>query len=70
MCVCECVYVCVCVWVCLCVYPGITLERLERFRPNLVRTLLYVRVRILCMFYIYSAERMVWEAGTLDDSHC
>jgi hypothetical protein len=27
-------------------------------------------VRILCMFYIYSAGRMVWEAGNLDDSHC
>jgi hypothetical protein len=44
-----CVYVCVCVCVC----PGITLERLERFRPKLVHTLLYVCVRILCMFYIY-----------------
>jgi hypothetical protein len=37
---------------------------------NLVHTLLYVCVRILCMFYIYSAGRMVWEAGNLDDSHC
>jgi hypothetical protein len=36
--------------VCVCVCPGITLERLERFRPNLVHTLLYVCVRILCMF--------------------
>jgi hypothetical protein len=49
------------------IFPGITLERLERFRPNLVHTLLYVCVRILC---IYSAGRMVWEAGNLDDSHC
>jgi hypothetical protein len=48
----------------------ITLERLERFRPNLVHTLLYVCVRILCMFYIYSAGRMAWEAGNLDDSNC
>jgi hypothetical protein len=24
----------------------------------------------LIMFYIYSAGRMVWEAGNLDDSHC
>jgi hypothetical protein len=55
---------------CLCVCPGITLERLERFRSNLVHTLLYVCVRILCLFYIYSAGRMVWEAGNLDDSHC
>jgi hypothetical protein len=42
---------CMCVFVC--VYPGITLESLERFRPNLVHKLLYVCVRILCMFYIY-----------------
>jgi hypothetical protein len=35
------------VCVCMCVCPGITLERLERFRPNLVHTLLYVCVRIL-----------------------
>jgi hypothetical protein len=54
----------------MCVYPGITLERLERFQPNLVHTLLYVCVRISCMFYIYSAERMEWEAGNLDDSQC
>jgi hypothetical protein len=27
-------------------------------------------VRILCMFYIYSARRMLWEAGNLDDLHC
>jgi hypothetical protein len=59
-------YVCVCVRVC----PGITLERLERFRPNLVHILLYVCVRILCMFYTYSAERMVWKARNLGDSHC
>jgi hypothetical protein len=56
--------------VCVCVYPGITLERLERFQLNLVHTLLYVCVRILYMFYTYSAGRMVWEAGNLDDSHC
>jgi hypothetical protein len=55
---------------CVCVCPGITLERLERFRPNLVHTLLYVCVIILCTFYIYSAGRMAWEAGNLDDSHC
>jgi hypothetical protein len=35
------------------VCPGVTLERLERFRPNLVHILLYVCVRIVCMFYIY-----------------
>jgi hypothetical protein len=56
--------------VCVCVCPGITLECLERFQPNLVLILLYVCVRVLCMFYIYSARRMVWEAGNLDDSHC
>jgi hypothetical protein len=57
----------VCVYVCF----SITLERLERFRPNLVHILLYVYVRILCIYYIvYSAGRMVWEAGNLDDSHC
>jgi hypothetical protein len=55
--------------VCVCVCPGITLERLERFRPNLVHTLLYVCVRISSMLYIYSAGRMVSEAGNLDDSH-
>jgi hypothetical protein len=58
----------VCVYVCLCVCfffvcPGITLERLERFQPNLIHILLYVCVRILYMFYIYSAGRMVWEVG-------
>jgi hypothetical protein len=51
--------------VCVC----ITLERLERFQPNLVHILLYVCVRILCMFYTYSAGRMVWEAGNVYDSH-
>jgi hypothetical protein len=56
----------VCVFVC----PSITLERLERFQPNLVHILLYVCVRILCIFYKYFAGRMVWEAGNLDDSHC
>jgi hypothetical protein len=35
-CVCACARVCVCL--------GITLERLERFQPNLVHTLLYVCV--------------------------
>jgi hypothetical protein len=38
----------VCVFVC----SSITLERLERFRPNLVHIWLYVCVRILCI-YIY-----------------
>jgi hypothetical protein len=49
----------VCVYMCVCVCPGITLERLERFQPNLVYALPYVCVRILCMFYIYSAGKMV-----------
>jgi hypothetical protein len=51
------------VCVCACVYPGITVERLERFQPNLVHTLLYVCIRILCMFYIYSAGRMCGRQG-------
>jgi hypothetical protein len=38
---------------CLCICPGITLERLERFRPNLVHILLYVCIKILCIYYIY-----------------
>jgi hypothetical protein len=37
---------CMCVFVC----SGITLERLERFRPNFIHIWLYVCVRILCMF--------------------
>jgi hypothetical protein len=44
----------VCVYMCVC--PSITLERLERFQPNLVHILLYVCVRILCMFYIYITQ--------------
>jgi hypothetical protein len=35
------------------VYSSITLERLERFQPNLVHIMLYTCVRILCVFYIY-----------------
>jgi hypothetical protein len=46
--------VCVCVFVC----PGITLERLERFRRNLVHILLYVCVRILCIYYISIPKKM------------
>jgi hypothetical protein len=64
------VCVCVCMYVCMCVCPSITLKSLERFQPNLVHILLYVRVRIVCILYIYSAGRMVWEAGNLGDSHC
>jgi hypothetical protein len=33
-----------CVYVCVCVCPGITLERLERFQPNLVHILLYIYI--------------------------
>jgi hypothetical protein len=40
------------------------------FRPNMVHILLYVCVRILCIYYKYSAGRMAWEAGNLDDSDC
>jgi hypothetical protein len=46
-------WVYVCVRVCLLVCSGITLERLERFQPNLVHIWLYVCVRILCIYYIY-----------------
>jgi hypothetical protein len=46
-----------CLCICVCVCTGITLERLERFQPNLVHTLLYVCVRILCMLYIYIFRR-------------
>jgi hypothetical protein len=55
-------------WIFVC--SSITLECLERFKPNLVHILLYVCVRILCIYHMYSAGRMVWEAGNLDDSHC
>jgi hypothetical protein len=54
-----------CVCVCVCVSPGITLERLERFRPNFVHILLYVYVRILCMFYIYLSPKHQFPKGTL-----
>jgi hypothetical protein len=40
---------------------------------NFVRSKMYIfvtTVSVLFMFYIYSAGRMVWEAGNLDDSHC
>jgi hypothetical protein len=47
------IYIYICVCVCVCVCPGITLERLEQFQPNLVHRLLYVYLRILCMYYIY-----------------
>jgi hypothetical protein len=42
----------VCVCVCVCVCPGITLERLERFQPNLVHTLVYVCESYVCFIYI------------------
>jgi hypothetical protein len=35
------------------VCSSITLERLERFQPNLVHILLYVCIRILCICFIY-----------------
>jgi hypothetical protein len=46
----------VCVYVC----SSITLERLERFGPNLVHTLLYVCVRIL---YIYLSPKHQFPKG-------
>jgi hypothetical protein len=51
--------VCVCVFVCW----SITLERLERFQPNLVHILLYVCVRILCMFFIYLSPKHQFPKG-------
>jgi hypothetical protein len=46
------------VCVCMCVYPGITLERLERFRPNLVHTLLYIYMckNLMYVSYIFRRE--------------
>jgi hypothetical protein len=38
------------------VCSSITLERLERLQPNLEHILLYVCVRILCIYYIYSED--------------
>jgi hypothetical protein len=42
--------------------------------PRAISTKLGTHIAIcMCknlMFYIYSAGRMVWEAGNLDDSHC
>jgi uncharacterized membrane protein YbjE (DUF340 family) len=46
------VCLCVCVYVCVFVCSGITLERLEQFRTNLVHIWLYVCVRILCIYII------------------
>jgi hypothetical protein len=50
-------------FVCVCVSGHITLERLEQFQPNLAHTLIYVCIRIFCVFYIYSAGRMVCRQG-------
>jgi hypothetical protein len=66
ICVCVCVYVC----------SSITLECLERFQPNLVYILLYVCVRILCIYFIYICIYIfiyllsINLLGNLDDSHC
>jgi hypothetical protein len=42
--------------------------------PGAISTKLGTHIAIcMCknlMFYIYSAGKMVWEAGNLDDSHC
>jgi hypothetical protein len=35
----------------------------NRFRPNLVHTLLYVCVKILCMFYIYLSPKHQFPKG-------
>jgi hypothetical protein len=40
--------------VCLCVCTSITLERLERFRPNLVYGCMYVCIKILYILYVFS----------------
>jgi hypothetical protein len=57
------VCVCVCVYVCMFEHNSGT--------PGVISTKLGTYIAI-CMFYIYeySAGRMVWEAGNLDDSHC
>jgi hypothetical protein len=56
VCVRVCFVFCLCVCVCVCVCSSITLERLERFQPNLVHILLYVCLRILCIYYIYISQ--------------
>jgi hypothetical protein len=41
--------------------------------PGAISTKLSTHIAIcMCknLMYIYSAGRMVWEAGNLDDSHC
>jgi hypothetical protein len=52
------------------------MERLERFRPNLVHILLYVcksqshfSKNLMYILYIFHREDGVG-AGNLDDSHC
>jgi hypothetical protein len=58
------------VCVCVCVYMSGHNSGTTGAISNLVHILLYVCVRVLCMFYVYSAGKMVWEAGNLDGSHC
>jgi hypothetical protein len=65
----------VCVCVCVCVRACVCMSGHNSGTPGAISTKLGTHiaicsVRILCMFYIYSAGRMVWEAGNLDDSHC
>jgi hypothetical protein len=64
----------VCVYVCMSGHnsatPGaISTKFCTHIAICMCKNFMYVCVRILCMFYIYSAGRM-WEAGNLDDSHC
>jgi hypothetical protein len=47
----------------MCVCSSMTLERLERFQPNLLHILLYVCVRILCMYFIYISPKHQFPKG-------
>jgi hypothetical protein len=53
----------VCVYVCACMSGH------NSGTPGAISAKLGTYIAI-CMFYIYSAGRMVWEAGNWDDSHC
>jgi hypothetical protein len=61
-------YLCICVYVCISGHNS--------GRPGAISTKLGTHIAI-CMcknlmyvLYIYSAGRLVWEAGNLDGSHC
>jgi hypothetical protein len=53
--------------VCVCMY--VYMSGHNSGTPGAISTKLVTHIAI-CMFYTYSAGRMVWEIGNLDDSHC